>query len=346
MKRIGLMGCGTVANYGHIPAIKATPGIELASIYDPDRERLEAAQKRFDIPGAFTNQDDFFSSGLDGVCITSPAHCHRDNVLAAVGRVGHVLCEKPLALTENDAEEMIEAARRAGCGLYTGLTYRFSPVSQRIRQLVAEKAIGETRILRLIYIWNLHGLYETDESGNRRLRERRVGRMLEGGPMIDCGVHQIDLARWWTGSEVAEQRAFGAWADRFDAPDHVFLHMEHKCGAHSFVEMSYSFCMTAKEPVHSFVYHLIGPDGVIIFDRERRVFEMRTSAGTTRFPVHDEKGFAIMYEAFARAMRTGDPGDLPSGEDGLIATRIARCATEEAMRNRCSPPASLPRGGE
>lgn len=340
MKKIGLMGCGHVAMYAHLPTIQNTPGLELVSVYDPNPAALEQAQNTFNIPHAFTHEDAFFESDIDAVVVTSPAPCHQENVDQAARHGKHVLCEKPLAMTDAQAEQMIETMERAGLMLFTGFCYRFSPSALKIKELVDQGAIGDVRSLRLIYIWNLHGRYEWTPGGERIDSPRRIGRMLEGGPMVDCGVHQIDLARWWLGSEVVRHQAAGAWVEAFKAPDHMYLHLDHESGAHSLVEMSFSYCHTAAEPISHFSYHLIGTDGLIRYDRDGWHLETRTANGTSYFEGHDEKNFGGMYHAFAHALETGDRGALPSGQDGLIATRIARQATEEVIAARLEPAAA------
>jgi predicted dehydrogenase len=332
--RIGLMGCGTVALYGHLPVLASAAELELAAIFDPDSGRLKAAQDEFAVPRAFTDAESFFTSGLDAVVVTSPAGAHWENVRDAARHGKHVLCEKPLALTEADAERMIDEMARAKRMLFTSFVYRFSRVALEIKRLIQDGAIGRVASLRLVYNWDCHGKYEIDGSGRRVIQKRREDRMLEGGPMMDCGVHQIDLARWWLGSEVVRQQAHGAWADEYEAPNHVYLHLDHANGVHTMVEMSYSYGHTAAQPVSHFCYEIIGTDGLIRYDRERRLFEVRNPAGTRSLPWDEEKNFAGTYAAFARALETGAPGDLATGADGLIATRIARAATEQAIGGR------------
>src|SRR5690606_29064819 len=123
--------------------------------------------------------------------------------------------------------------------------------------------IGELRSLRLIYIWHCHGKYQIQADGSRVIQARREGRMLEGGPMVDCGVHQIDLARWWTQRPVTRWTAAGAWVDTYEAPDHVYLHLDHEGGIHTLVEISYSYGHTCAEPISQFTYELIGTGGLI-----------------------------------------------------------------------------------
>jgi len=286
--RIGLMGCGTVALYGHLPALVSSADLELAAIFDPDSGRLKAAQDEFAVPRAFTDAESFFASGLDAVVVSSPAGAHLENVRDAARHGKHVLCEKPLALTEADAERMIDEMARAKRMLFTSFVYRFSPVALEIKRLIQDGAIGRVASLRLVYNWDCHGKYEVDGSGRRVIQKRRKDRMLEGGPMLDCGVHQIDLARWWLGSEVVRQHGHGAWADEYEAPDHVYLHLDHANGVHTMVEMSYSFGHTVAQPVSHFCYEIIGADGLIRYDRECRLFEVRTPAGTRSLPWDEE----------------------------------------------------------
>ena len=109
MLRIGLMGCGTVAGYGHLPAIKATPNLDLISLFEPDPVRGPKAQENFG-GRLFTDADAFFQSGIDAVAVTSPAPFHVDNVLMAAKYGKHVLCEKPLAMTDEDGGRVCSQA--------------------------------------------------------------------------------------------------------------------------------------------------------------------------------------------------------------------------------------------
>jgi len=333
-KRIGLMGCGAVANYGHIPAILATGGLELVALYDPNAQALARTQERYDVQQVFTDADAFFASGLDAVSITSPAPCHQENVLQAAQHKLDVLCEKPLAMNGAEAGEMISAMEAAGASLYTAFCYRFSPSALKIRELVRAKAIGETRSLRLIYNWDLHGKYETDDAGRRVIQKRREGRMLEGGPMVDCGTHQIDLALFWLGSPVVRFASHGAWVDEYEAPDHMWLHIEHANGAHTMVEMSYSYHHTSKKTRSEFVYELIGTEGVIRYDRSAERFTMENVQGSHEFEFHPEKSFAGMYAEWARALVAGSSDLLTSAQEGMRVVEIARQATDTAIEDR------------
>jgi predicted dehydrogenase len=341
MIEIGLMGCGTVADYGHLPAICQTRGLSLRALLDPDRRRLEVAGEKFGVPasGRFTDVNAFFAEGLDAVSVTSPAPFHLENVLAAARHGVHVLCEKPLAENEADGLKMVEAMKQAKRHLFVGFIYRFSEMTRRVRDAIRDGAIGELRSIRLVNIWDCHGKYIRDPNSpvvqadaaaddhGRVLNLRRDRFMREGGPMIDCGVHQIDLARWWAGSEIDSFTGHGTRIDdEYNTPDHVYIHATHENGVHSMIESSYSYGHTAREQQTHYRFEAIGTNGIIFFDSAINSFQLATPDAITRFPFNQGKGFNAMYEQFRDAIETGQAGAFATGEDGIIATRIARQA--------------------
>jgi predicted dehydrogenase len=332
--RIGVVGCGEVANFGHLPAIVSDPSFELAALFDPNEDRLSVAAAKFGSPPTFKDLPTFYRAGLDAVLIASPAPTHREHVLYAATQGVHVLCEKPISDSEAEAKEMAQAMAGTGKIFTIGFCYRFSPVSQQIRDWVKQGVIGTVRSLRLIYIWNLHGRYEPGSDGTWIESPRWRGRMVEGGPMVDCGVHCIDLARMWLGKEPVRVHGEGAWVTDYEAPDHMYLHMDHEGGAHTMVEMSFTYGHTAREPISFFSYHLIGDGGVIRYDRDGYILEAREGKETVRASGASEKNFPGMYAEFAKAIQTGDTSGLPTAEDGIIATQIAWEATQEAINGR------------
>jgi len=328
------MGCGSVADFGHLPAIRQTAGLELVSLYDPHKGRVQAASAKFG-GRPFSDADAFFDSGLDAVVVTSPAPAHRENVLEAAKRGLHVLCEKPIAMNDQEGAEMVAAMKAAGKMLLVGFVYRFSPVAQQFKQWISEGVVGDIRALRMFYVWNLHGQYEQLPDGTWQESAMYRARIEEGGPLVDCGVHQIDLCRWWLGAEVSSFSGSGAWVlDGYEAPDHVNLAMNFAGGQTAWVEVSYSYGHTAREPRSEFSYHAIGTGGVLRYDRAGYVLEARAGDRTITAPGASEKNFPGMYAAWLVALRSGEPGDFPTAEDGLIATRIARTATDELIGKR------------
>src|SRR4051794_20231938 len=103
------MGAGVVARYGHGPAILQTPGLTLASLYDPSPESLEEFARQFPAVevDVFTDRDRFFASGIDAVSICSSAPAHLANLRDCAAHGLPVLCEKPSAMTDADIAAMI-----------------------------------------------------------------------------------------------------------------------------------------------------------------------------------------------------------------------------------------------
>jgi hypothetical protein len=100
--------------------------------------------------------------------------------------------------------------------------------------------------------------------------------------------------------------------------------MTHANGVHAMIESSYSYGHTAKEQQVQYLFEAIGTDGVIRFNHSTNSFTLANSAGTTQFPYQPEKNFNAMYAQLVRAIESNDTGEFASGDDGLIATRIAR----------------------
>ncbi|MBP5233732.1 MAG: Gfo/Idh/MocA family oxidoreductase [Planctomycetes bacterium] len=335
-RKIGIMGAGIVADFNHIPAIQASNAWEVAAVFDPDPVKLRKVQNKCGIDPAICHGDvdSFFrDGGFEAVSITSPAPTHHANALLAARHGKHVLCEKPMAMNAEEGRAMLAAAAAAKVQFWMGLVCRFTPVAQKIRELVRQKAIGEVRALRLVFNWACHGRYKVDdETGEYGINKRREGRMAEGGPLVDCGPHEIDLACWWLGSPIIRQEGFGAWVeDGYAAPDHVWLHLDHANGAHTMIETSFAYGHTSKEKVSEYLYELIGTDGVIRYDRGQKTLAVHGKDADYALPTDEDRGFRAMYDEFARAIESGHSELLASGAEGLELTRVSRLATEEAI---------------
>ena len=333
MARIGLMGCGSVADFGHLPAIRSTPSLETVALFDPILGRAQSYSEKFG-GKPFTDEAAFFGEGLDAVVIASPLLTHHDNVMLCSEHGVHVLCEKPIATNEDEAADMIAVMEDAGKGFFVGMVYRFSPTALQMKHWIEEGVVGKVRHIRMIYLWNLHGQWVQDEAGKWIESPMWRGRMLEGGPLVDCGVHQIDLIRWMTGLEYKSWDGFGSWVSDYEAPDYVVAQLQLENGVTASVEVSFTYGHTAKEPRSVFTYEVIGTGGVARFDRDGYILEVRDGAGVRLGHGAGEKNFEGMYAQFAQFLVSGKTGDLASPQDALIATEIAVDCTDRAIQRR------------
>jgi predicted dehydrogenase len=328
-----LVGCGTVADYGHAPALALVDELDLVTVFDPNAERATQFARNHGVPGVSPTLDELLTSNLDLVVIASPPAFHAEAAIPTIQAGVAVLCEKPLASDPAVADEMVRAAAEATQPAWCGFVYRFSPVSAQIREWLQDGRIGELRAAKLEYHWNLHGQYRPGSDGQWYESPVWRGRMEEGGPMIDCGVHFLDLLRWWTGQECTTYDCHGAWLADYEAPDYMVACLQMSGGLLSQVEVSFSYGHTAREASSRFRYELIGTGGVISYDRNGWRTELRNGEGTVIGPSASEKGFVEMYESMAECMKLNAKWG-PTFADGQIALNLADSLTAQARNQR------------
>jgi predicted dehydrogenase len=208
---IGIIGCGGIARGSHAPgyAQLAAAGVcELVACADVVPAAAEAMAEQFGIPRVFTDYHDLLAlDELDGVSIATPPFVHKEATIAALRAGKHVLCEKPMAMNVAEAKEMLAAARKTGRVLTIGHGGRFSAAAQAIHRRASAGDLGE------IY-------YAKAAALRRRGVPARgvftVKRLNGGGPLIDIGVHALDLVMWLMGNPAP----VGAYAATYDKLAH------------------------------------------------------------------------------------------------------------------------------
>jgi predicted dehydrogenase len=152
------------------------------------------------------NYDDLLAAqDIDAIYIPLPNHLHHPWTLRALQAGKHVLCEKPLACDESEAQEMVAAAAAAGLLLMEGMMYRFHPRSQSIKQTVAKGGIGTVSLVRSAFCYKMDD--ELLASGNNARLKRGMG----GGALLDVGCYSVSVARWYMGAEPTELQAQAAY---------------------------------------------------------------------------------------------------------------------------------------
>ena len=193
------MSAPTVAIVGlgfgraHIPAFQSL-GCRVVALCQRDQAAAKKVADAYGVPQVFARwQDALASARPEIVVIATPPHLHRDIALAALGAGAHVLCEKPVAMTREEARVMVEAATRAGRVAMTGFNWRFPAAMQRLHAMVQEGYVG--RVLHVTGRW--FGARWAAEASAATWRMDRV--QAGHGAMGDMGVHLVDLVRWTCG---------------------------------------------------------------------------------------------------------------------------------------------------
>jgi predicted dehydrogenase len=192
--RFGVIGAGNFAEVCHIPGLQSHPQAEVVALCGRRFDHVRAVANRFGIPDVHTDYRELCArDDLEGVTIATPNVCHAKQALTAFKHGKHVFCEKPLAITAAEAEEMVRAAEISGKVHQVAFTFRHSYSVRELKSRVQAGAIGLPYYLRIQYdSWV--GL-QPDWKVNWRVKRELAG----GGMLYDLGSHLFDIAAFVLG---------------------------------------------------------------------------------------------------------------------------------------------------
>jgi 1,5-anhydro-D-fructose reductase (1,5-anhydro-D-mannitol-forming) len=200
--RWGLIGASDIADTRMIPAINARAESRVTAIYSHSPERAAGLANRHAIPTVHHELASLLADPqVDVIYISSTNEKHMAQTCAAAGAGKHILCEKPLALTLADAQQMVETCRAAGVVLGTNHHLRNAVTHRTLRRLIAEGAIGTPLAARVFHAVSLPPRLQ-----GWRIHAPDAG----GGVILDITVHDIDTLRFVLDDEVLEVTAFAA----------------------------------------------------------------------------------------------------------------------------------------
>ncbi|UUZ92455.1 Gfo/Idh/MocA family oxidoreductase [Paenibacillus sp. P25] len=184
--KVGVIGAGSISG-SHLGAYSGNPEVELLAICDMNRERAEEKAAKYGIPHVYTDVRDLLAnSEIEAVSICTWNNTHAEFSIAALEASKHVLCEKPLCQTVEQALEVQEAVERSGKVFQVGFVRRYGDTTQMLRRFIDAGELGEIYYAKASYLRRL------GNPGGWFSDKERSG----GGPLIDLGVHVIDLC-WY-----------------------------------------------------------------------------------------------------------------------------------------------------
>jgi D-xylose 1-dehydrogenase (NADP+, D-xylono-1,5-lactone-forming) len=187
----GVIGPGFIATRAIIPALQQTSAAHVLGVASSDEQRVRTTALRFDIERAYSGYQALLDDhDLDAVYIALPNHLHREWTIRAAQAGKHVLCEKPLAMTASECDEMISACKEANVLLMEAVMYRFHPRMLHLKQMLATGELGHIRFLHAAFS------FPFDAPGNYRAYAQ-----FGGGALLDVGTYCVNAARWLIGSE-------------------------------------------------------------------------------------------------------------------------------------------------
>src|SRR5271163_3606288 len=299
--RIGVIGVGVMGS-NHARVLSELPGVKLVGIADPDRKRRDIVSNALGC-AVFNDAEALMQHGVDAVTIAAPTHFHRDIATACTTRGIHVLVEKPIASTVEEGRTIFAAARRAGVTLMVGHVERFNPAVESIKRALKGEDILSIAITRV-------GPFPP--------------RMSNVGVVIDLAVHDIDLIRWFTDSEIVEiqPQTSSAVAEREDI---ALLQFRTASGVLAHINTNWL------TPFKARTIHIATREKYLIADlltlqvTECFGFQADGSYSMRHLSVGYAEPLRSELMAFVSAIRSGEPPAV-TGEEALASLEIAiRC---------------------
>ncbi|GAA0904018.1 Gfo/Idh/MocA family oxidoreductase [Streptomyces thermoalcalitolerans] len=323
-----LIGASDIAATRMIPAMRAL-GQDPVAVFSSSPERGRQFAERHQVPVAAGTLEEALSVPADAVYISTTNELHRDQAVAAAAAGRHVLCEKPLAMTLDDAADIVRAARAAGVVLGTNHHLRASPVVRTIQKLVAAGDIGRPLAVRV------HHAVELPQ----RLRGWRLENPAAGGGVVlDITVHDADALRFVLGREVLDVTATavnqGLAAPGVEDAAMAVLRLEGDVLGFTHDAFTVPHAGTALE-VHGTDASVFATDAMTQ-DPDGEVVLRRGGTGTPVDVGPRDDLYVTGLRAFADAVH-GDGTPLATGTDGFASLAVA-LAVRDALRTGARAP--------
>jgi len=316
--RLGIVSFAHHHNYGFAAGALTLPGVSISAVWDADPAVGAEAATRFgadfepDLDALFARAD------IDAVIVGSENVNHAKHTIAAANAGKHVLCEKPLATSVEDAQAMVDACERNGVKLQTAFPVRFAPSTIALRDALHAGTIGTPLAVA------------ARNPGTCPMRWFVDPALSGGGAVMDHTVHVVDVLRWIFDAEVTE--VYAEMATRtHDIPvdDTGLLMLRLSNGVP--VSLDTSWSRPENWPTWGGVtIDIIGEEGVLSLDAFADVLHVAESTnGTYSWRPTDSVSDAEMVRGFVDAIRNDTPTE-PSGIDGLRAVEVTLAAYASA----------------
>jgi UDP-N-acetylglucosamine 3-dehydrogenase len=296
--RVGVVGVGVMGS-NHARVFAGLPGVELVGVADPDSKQADFVARTLGCAAVATVAE-LLELKLDAVTIAGPTQLHRDIALACIERGVHVLVEKPIASSVEEGNEIIAAARRAGVTLMVGHVERFNPAVEAIKEAIRGEDILSIAITRV-------GPFPP--------------RMSNVGVVIDLAVHDIDLIRWFTDSDIVDvqPQVSSAVAEREDI---ALLQFRTASGVLAHINTNWLTPFKARNVIVATRGKYVQADLLTRQVTECFGFQPDGSYSMRHLSVGHAEPLRAELLAFTSAVRSGQPPAV-TGEQGVASLAIA-----------------------
>lgn len=228
--RVGLIGCGFIGQF-HSRAIRgisrlALLDIKYEAVCDLDEQRARSFAERADVPSVTADPHQLIDSpDVDVVYVCLPTSMHKELVLRAAARGKHVFCEKPLAPTLADVEEMVRAVESVGVNTGVGLVLRHSPILTVLKSLMDDTTLGRPMaiVFRDDQFFPIQGHYASEW--------RKDHKQSGAGTLLEHSIHDVDILRWFAGDVASVHGSIRNFAGYEEVEDLAMARFEFESGA-------------------------------------------------------------------------------------------------------------------
>ncbi|WP_010647738.1 Gfo/Idh/MocA family protein [Oceanobacillus massiliensis] len=248
--KVAVIGCGSIARHRHLVEYANNPEVEIAAVCDIVESRAQEAAEIYDAKAYTSFEALLDSENIDAVSVCLPNYLHAPVSIAALNAGCHVLCEKPMATSKEEAEDMIRAAKANNKKLMIGHNQRFVSSHQRARKLIEQGEAGRIYSFRTTFGhggpegWSADG----EDSWFFKKDQAFIG------AMGDLGVHKADLLRYILDEEFVEVGAFVETSakENTDVDDNATLILKTEKGVIGTLAASWAY--TAEEDNSTIIY--------------------------------------------------------------------------------------------
>lgn len=204
MIRVGIIGCGKIAQVRHLPEYANNKNVQIAGIFDRNKERAKEIAKQYGAKAYESLESLLKDQEIDAVSVCVTNNEHAVTTMKALGVGKHVLCEKPMAMSMEDCNKMVQTAKDNNRILMIAQNQRLTPAHMKAKEMIANHELGEVISFKTTFGHSGPETWSIDAKNGSWFFDKEKAVM---GAMADLGIHKIDLIQYLLGQKIIEATA-------------------------------------------------------------------------------------------------------------------------------------------